>query len=150
MRTVIFLLYFLMFENLFLSASEQIDSTIYSNKDNFIFLNTSSALVGDIWNMNNKWLVLGYEKDFRLKLSTNISIGYVIHFPENKNSIISLPFVKNSKGFDLSPEIKKYIKNRMYLGLQLYFQNTMTKRTQSVLDYVTYNPYEIFHYTILR
>ncbi len=133
-----------------MAFSQEVDSAKFTNRKSSIFLNTSSLVIGDIWNVNIKWITMGYERDFAKKLSINFSAGFAFHFPENKNSMTSIPFVKKSKGFDLSPEIKKYVKNNIYIGAQLYFQHTLTSRTQDVLDYITYIPIETYHYKTIN
>lgn len=134
MRNLGFLFSILILFSSSLSAQEKKDTSQYSTRNNFIFWNVTT-IAGDIIIMNNTWVVFGYERNFTKKLSANISAGYVFHSPE-KGSFLSLK-CKNSNGYNISGEIKKSVTQHLYLAGQLFFQNTLTIRTQSVADYTT-------------
>ncbi|MBL7891715.1 MAG: hypothetical protein JNL63_03730 [Bacteroidia bacterium] len=95
--------------------------------------------------MDNLWLVLGYEKDFKNKICANLSVGYSFSQPSQKGGLLTVPYtVKN--GFNISAEIKKRITDRLYIGGHLFFQNTMATGTETVLDYITETPVLLSHY----
>lgn len=141
-------LLFVMFLFKGMSFSQTMDSSTVKIKKNYLFIEPSS-LPGDMGlDLDNFWLVGGYQRAIGKESFIQFKLGYIFKSLETGSSIVSPLNALHSNGMNTSFAYKRLITEKLYYDVTIFAQYTATVREEEY-DYAP-GKYVMSQYSVGR
>lgn len=125
------------FINIFLlvlpfSYGQETTVTDKKEKKNFVYIEPSSIL-GDLGlDLNNYWLVSGFQRGIGTRNFIDFKIGFIVKSSITPGDMLSPLNALYSRGMNLAFEHKLLLRKRLYYGTSIFSQYTSTIREENV------------------
>jgi len=100
-------------------------------KKNIIYVMPTS-IVGDLWDLSNTWLEVGYNRSLKSNQSIGLRLGVIVYSQKTTQDLLSDIDSEKSSGFNLNAEHKIILIKKFYYSTNVSFQQTKTFRKEEL------------------